>query len=196
MDRIKQQLLVQFPFMKEAGKIHKSCTDPLRIIRDNNSARTLILLCGVEGSGKTTFANKYLKDYSVINLDELLHRYLESHRNQPLPRNFEKELDNIFFAQATESLQKGVTILDCANHNISFRAYALNRLKPYYDKVIMFVFNPPFETIKKQIMGQVLLCLRAVLWEDVENQYKVFQEQIKHEMFALGVDDVYMLKQN
>ena len=196
MERIKQQLLVKFPFMKNAGTIHKSCTDPLRIISDNNKARTLILLCGVEGSGKTTFAQNYLKDYNVINLDELLKRYLATHQGQPFTLASNEELNQIFFAQATDSLKQGVTILDCANHDILFRTHTLSILKPYYDKVIMFVFNPTLATIKKRIMGQIILRLRPNLWEDVNNQYRLFQEQLKSGIFALGIDDVYILKQN
>lgn len=196
MKRIIQQLQEQFPFMEKAGNLHQACTDPLRIISENNQARTLVLLCGVEGCGKTTFAKKYLKDYTIINLDDILSRYLDAHPGQPFTQESGVELNNIFFEEAATALQEGVTVLDCANHDLHFRPHTLSILKPYYDKVIMFVFDPPLATIQKQIKGQLLLRMRPGLWEDVSAQYVLFQKQLKSGLFTLGVDDVYILKLN
>lgn len=195
MENIILQLQKNLPFMKKVGVTQDPCLDPLRVIKENNSPRTLILLCGVEGCGKTTFAKKYLSEYEVINLDDILHDYLQKHHG-PFTQQSNNDLNNIFFNKAINALAKGPTVLDCANHDVPFRVNTLNILKKYYDKVIVFVFNPPFETIQKQIMGQLHLRVRPGLWTDVTQQYEFFQKQLSSGLIALGVDNIYIIPNN
>ena len=193
MKDIREQLSSKFPIMNQkVGRIIQPQEDFLSVLLENNKPRTLILLCGVEGSGKTTFAQKHLGGYTVINLDDILIKYLDTHKFTGSPKQNE-ELNNIFFTKATQGLEKGVTILDCANHDMLFRGTTLEKLKPYYDKVIVFVFNPDYKTIVGRIQKQIALRMRPNLFQDVATQYSVFQYQITHHILELGVDEVHFL---
>ena len=193
MGNIREQLSSKFPFMKEkVGRIIDPLYDFTRVVQENNNPRTLLLLCGVEGCGKTTFAKKYLSGYTVINLDDILITYLKTHNFQGTVKENEY-LNQLFFNQAVRSLKKGITILDCANHDIVFRAHTLDKLKDHYDKVIIFVFNPRFNTIIDRINEQIELRARPNLLEDVSQQFAFFQYQINNHILEMGVDEVYFL---
>lgn len=193
MGNIREQLSSKFPFMKEkVGRIIDPQYDFTRVVQENNNPRTLLLLCGVEGCGKTTFAKKYLSGYTVINLDDILITYLKTHNFQGTVKENEY-LNQLFFNQAVRSLKKGITILDCANHDIVFRAHTLDKLKNHYDKVIVFVFNPRFNTIINRINEQIELRARPNLLEDVSQQFTFFQYQISNHILEMGVDEVHFL---
>lgn len=194
MGNIRELLLSKFPFMKDkVGRIIRPQQDFMKVLQENQEPGTLILLCGVEGCGKTTFAQKYLSGYTVINLDDILITYLRTHKFKGTAKEND-ELNEIFFTRATKSLKKGITVLDCANHDIMFRSLTLKKLKDHYKKVIIFVFNPDFNTIFTRIQKQIALRARPGLFQDVRNQYSVFQYQIENHILELGVDEVHFLE--
>lgn len=189
---IKLELQRKYPFMQKEGQRVEGFNKKEMLGKYKNE-RLLVVMCAVEGAGKTTFCKNNFADYRVWNLDELLAEYLARHKCQ-FSLKVNEAINNEFFDGLRRNLKrKKVAIADCAAQDISFRIALLDLLKDDYDKVVLIVLNPKFEKIKENILKDIERRARPGLWEDVAKQFAMLQYQIDNKILFWGVDEVYML---
>ena len=194
MSDIKRQLYQKYPFLSQLGTIHQ-VFDASQVLKTCRNEKLLVLMVGVQGSGKTTYLSKNLSEHPAINLDEVLKEVLVKHWNQPIPSHMiHQEVSKTFLDRIRKSLRKQcITIVDSGAIDFSFRAMLLERLRGEYTKVIILVLNPPLKTIISQIRGDIERRERPGLWEDVREEWGFLQYQIREHYIEMGVDEVYML---
>lgn len=194
MSDIKKQLCQKYPFLSNLGTIYESF-DSSQVLQKFRNEKVLVLMIGVQGSGKTTYLSTNLSEYPIINLDEILKETLFKHRKRATsPDKINQEVSITFFKRIRESLRKsGLTIVDSGAVDFSFRTMVLEKLHREYTKVIILLLNPPLRTIMKQISGDIARRERPGLWEDVKQEWGFLQYQIKEHYIEMGVDEVYML---
>lgn len=192
---MKEKLFQKYPNLSHLGIVHKSTKDLNQVLRKYRNEKLLVLMVGVQGSGKTTFVKRYLSNYEPIILDALLEEFLHENQNAQLSfEQIDQKVMNIFFAKICESLEnKKIAIVDSGAIDFSFRISALLTLKEEYTKVILLVLNPPIKTIENQIKKEIHKRVRPNLWEDVRREYAFLQAQIREHYIEIGVDEVYML---
>ncbi len=189
MENIKEQLCLNYPFLKKEGTIIHTSFDVQKALARDRNEKLLIMMAGVQGSGKTTYCKEYFEEYPVVNVDDILREFLNKGGDI-----FSEELDGIFFDMVEENLRKrGIVIVDAGAVNLTFRVKMLEKLQGKFSKSILIVLNPEREQIINQIKGQINLRARPGLWIDVLGEYKLLQDQIEMHILEMGVDEVYMM---
>lgn len=192
MEGIKEQLRLKYPFLRKTAKVHTSC-DVNEIIEKNRSEKLLILMIGVQGSGKTTYCKEHFSKYPVINLDDILTDYL-SRSKEMFSTKANLEINLIFFDRIEKSLEReNIAVVDSGAMHISARVLILERLQGKFTKAILIVLNPTKQQIVKQVRGQLELRARLGLWDDINNEYEFLNQQIRDHILEMGVDEIYML---
>lgn len=130
---------------------------------------TLVLLSGVAGSGKSSFAKEYFKDAKVISSDEIRYSLTSSYHVLLKDMNivYDKMIEetNDFFKS-----NKDITIvLDSTFLDDSRREYFLSRIKGQ-DKTILIMLRVPLEEIIRRNKNR--------------KEDKVVPEQVIKEMYS------------
>ena len=130
---------------------------------------TLVLLSGVAGSGKSSFAKEYFKDAKVISSDEI--RYSLTSSYHILLKDMNIVYDKMI--EETNGLfesNKDITIvLDSTFLDDSRREYFLSRIKGQ-DKTILIMLRVPLEEIIRRNKNR--------------KEDKVVPEQVIREMYS------------
>ncbi len=130
---------------------------------------TLVLLSGVAGSGKSSFAKEYFKDAKVISSDEI--RYSLTSSYHILLKDMNIVYDKMI--EETNDLfksNKDITIvLDSTFLDDSRREYFLSRIKGQ-DKTILIMLRVPLEEIIRRNKNR--------------KEDKVVPEQVIREMYS------------
>lgn len=194
MADIKEQLCQKYPFMSHLGIVYPSF-EKEELLQKYQGEKVLVLIIGVQGSGKTTYLKTHFSDYPVINLDEILNETLLKYRRKVmLPVAINQEVNEIFFEKAKYALRKkNIAIVDSGAIDFAFRTLVLEKLHKEYTKVVLLVLNPPIKDIVNQIRKDIERRARPDLWEDVKEEWSFLQYQIQEHFIEMGVDDVYML---
>lgn len=192
VEGIKAQLRLVYPFLRKTGIVHTSC-DVNEIIERNRGEKLLIIMIGVQGSGKTTYCKKHFSKYPVINLDDIFGDCLRKNKNK-FPEEVDKEVEVIFFDRLEKGLeQEKIAVVDAGSMHINFRVLMLERLQGKFTKAILIVLNPAKKQIIKQVRGQMDLRARPGLWNDIDDEYEFLNQQIRDHILEMGVDEVYMV---
>ena len=192
MEGIKAQLRLVYPFLSKTGIVHTSC-DVNEIIEKNRREKLLVIMVGVQGSGKTTYCKEHFAKYSVVNLDDIFADLLRKNRDK-FPTEVEKEVEVIFFDRIEQGLrQEKIAVVDAGSMHISFRVLMLEKLQGKFTKAILIVLNPAKQQIIKQVKGQMNLRSRPGLWSDIDDEYEFLNQQIRDHILEMGVDEVYMI---
>lgn len=194
MNITKEQLCLRYPFLKKTGIIHIGAEFNIaEMLQRWRGEKVLILMVGVQGSGKTTYCKEHFLEYPVINADEILIDFLEKNKETPFEEVAEKT--NIIFLNKVDKALKtmGVAIIDAGAVHINFRVLLLEATHSKYTKVAMIVLNPKEGRIIRQIKKQLNIRARPGLWQDISSEYQLLQDQIKYHILEMGVDEVYML---
>ena len=112
---------------------------------------TLVILYGVQNSGKTTFAQNHFKDSNhVVSADEIL---LDQYRK--LPSTIDKTTTKVYEKICEETLSETLTrlqglsssygILDAGN--VECHKELITEMSKYYKRIIQIVFQPPLSII-------------------------------------------------
>ena len=195
MKDMKEKIFQKYPSLSHLGTVQKSPKDLNQVFRKYRNEKLLVLMVGVQGSGKTTYVKKHLSKYQPIILDNLLEEFLSQNPNSQMSlEQIDEKVMSFFFAKICEDLEnKKVVIVDCNAIDFSFRISLLLTLKEKYTKVVLLVLNPSVKIIEKQIKNQIDKRMRPGLWEDVRREYAFLQHQIREHYIEIGVNDVYML---
>ena len=114
-------------------------------------AGTLVIMCGIPGSGKSTYAKNFLtarSDIKYISRDEIRFSYLKDNDSY---FKYEKIVYEDFCSLTKKYLEENYTVIaDATFLNKKSRKMFLDKIniKPY--KLIAKVINTPFETCVKR----------------------------------------------
>ncbi|MCI7058416.1 MAG: ATP-binding protein [Mollicutes bacterium] len=142
---------------------------------------TLVLLSGVAGSGKSSFAKEYFKDAKVISSDEIRYSLTSSYHILLKDMNivYDKmieETNDLF-----ESNKDITIVLDSTFLDDSRREYFLSRIKGQ-DKTILIMLRVPLEEIIRRNKNRKED--KAVPEQVIREMYSSFsypkQENISH----------------
>lgn len=130
---------------------------------------TLVLLSGVAGSGKSSFAKEYFKDAKVISSDEIRYSLTSSYhillKDMNIVYDMMIEETNDLF----ESNKDITIVLDSTFLDDSRREYFLSRIKGQ-DKTILIMLRVPLEEIIRRNKNR--------------KEDKVVPEQVIREMYS------------
>lgn len=192
MDDIKEQLRLKYPFLRKTGTVCGKF-DVEKITERKRGEKLLVLMVGVQGSGKTTYCKKHFSEYPVINLDDILIEYL-ARSTKMFNMESNREINLIFFEKLEEALEtEDIAVVDAGTMHPTVRVLILERLQKKFDKAILIVLNPSKEQIIRQVRGQLDLRARPGLWSDILSEYELLQQQIQDHILEMGADEVYML---
>lgn len=150
---------------------------------------TLYVMCGIPGSGKSTFAKSQLQNALYISRDEVRYSMVavdEAYFSK------EDEVFKVFVNKINEGLAAGVDVVADATHlNSRSRAKLFSRLKIDTSKtqVIAVFMNTPYETClrrndrRKGTRGYVPPV-------QIEKMYKAFQKPSSDEYYGI-INKVY-----
>ena len=112
--------------------------------------KKLIVLVGIPGSGKTTWAENYIKEntterVTIINSDEIRKKITGKYDNFNREDEVWREFDNQIFAASYQKRPKNFTVIVDATHISEYRRICTVAAGDNFKYKIMVHFNIPFE---------------------------------------------------
>lgn len=103
----------------------------------------LIFLIGLPGSGKSTYASKYLsQDCEILSSDRIRKELLNDEKNQ----ENNQLVFSTLFERAKQFLTEGKNVvIDATNVNLAERQASLENFKDFNVRRIAIVINTPFK---------------------------------------------------
>lgn len=113
--------------------------------------KKVILLSGIAGSGKSTWALNYVKDHlntAILSTDEVRYDLFGTYTPD---RDSQKIVMKEIIQRASEYSSMGISvIIDTAVVVNKNRVKWYNRLRPYYDEIDLVIIDTSYETCLKQ----------------------------------------------
>jgi len=148
---------------------------------------TLLVLCGVPGCGKSTFASRYFKNTMIVSSDQCRFLVSDSETNMAASR----EAFKLFRFTIERRLSIGrFTVADSTAVTRRARGELLRIGRKYGFNVTLLIFNIPEETCLARNAGRERRVIRSV----VARMQKMLQQtlQVAH---IEGFDDVYIISE-
>ena len=142
----------------------------------------LYLLCGIQGSGKTTFARNKKAELKaeIVSTDIIRSKYAPIDEKEVFPRAYK---------ETAEYLSKGINVIfDATNITVGSRSNARNKIRA--------LFDIPFDTICVVVKANVEICKNRVAKRNnmkgelflpvdvVDNYHSRFEEPTLDEGFS------------
>jgi predicted kinase len=113
--------------------------------------KKIIVLVGLPGSGKSTWAEEYKKEnvterVQIINSDEIRKKITGSYQNFNYEDEVWHEFDNQIFAASYQKQPKNFTVIVDATHLSEYRRICTLSAGDNFKHKTMVHFNIPFET--------------------------------------------------
>lgn len=112
---------------------------------------TLIIMCGIPGSGKSTYAKKLLElhpDWEYVSRDEVRYQYVSDQEHY---YDHETEVFKEFCNRVDMHLLNGKTVIADATHiNAASRSKLTSNLTAQHYKKIILIMGTPFEECMKR----------------------------------------------
>lgn len=131
-------------YLINTGEIYSLEEAALKLYEKSNNYSTVTVLCGISGSGKSTYINKYLSNCVVISLDELRYK---------LCKNESDQSNNSVVLQAAHNLlkqalrEKKDVVWDATNLRKEFREKILTVAHNYGALTKIVVILAPLKSI-------------------------------------------------
>lgn len=184
-----ERMIKKFPIMSKVGKI-QYMLKPHKLLEKYRDEKLLIIMVGVQGSGKTTFVKEKFPEINSVNIDCVLEEYLYIKNVEELDR----VVINTFLKRIQKELQeKRVCIAEANTTDIGIRLMLLDYLKNDYTKVVILLLNRNERVIIQQIQKEIFKRSRPDLWQDVKKEYVSLKRQIDTHFIERGVDEVYFV---
>ena len=163
---------------------------------------TLVLICGSQNSGKTTFTQKHFAGKKIITTDEIFEQLVDE--ASPEKDTFESLASrtcNIFEERLIQSSKENsITVVDAAPINFEGRIEMLNRFKGLHKNIILIVLDIKFSTLikrPKKRIDQKKKSLGITEVSDMELVLNslVIMKQIRDEQFGYKANKAYILSE-
>jgi hypothetical protein len=133
----------------------------MKIIENTTEIRiqkgSLVVMAGLQGAGKTFFADKHFDQENIICNDRIFWEQFKKSGKKDMKAK--KDYDEIYdmtqelMAQMIEdySKEKTYTVLDSVGYLFKERIGFLYEMKSLFKNIVLIVINPDFEVIYKQL---------------------------------------------
>ncbi len=148
----------------------------------------LIVLCGPSHTGKSAFARKLRRNFTIISSDEIRKRLTGSFRSS----KDETKVWNVFESMKCKALKEGRNvILDACHMSKRARWHSVQGPNARYRKICV-VFDLPFRTIRERCLKEKRVPLKEVkrMWRDFQRS-----KPTREELRSQGFDEVYFVKE-
>ena len=178
------------------GKIHKGETH-ITIPDD-----TLVLVCGSQNSGKTTFTKKHFSGKYTVITDEIFEEVIKHHAT--VLDNLEslaRRTTDIFEERVTKaSKENSITVVDAAPIDFEGRAEMLKVFKGLHTNIILIVLDVKYPTLVKRPKKQVdkkkkQFGITPISDQELLLNSLIILEQIKKDQFGYRVNHAYILSE-
>ncbi len=147
--------------------------------------RTLVILCGIAASGKSTFAKKFFRRTQIVSTDYCRAMISDSAGNQFVS----KDAFELFYFIIEKRLVGGrITVADATTLYCPARLALLKIAKRHNARAVLMVFNVSMKVCIKHDK----LRRRKVGEEVIHRQYNTLEEALKS-IPSEGFDEIYML---
>ena len=164
---------------------------------------TLVLICGSQNSGKTTFTQKHFSGKSILTTDEIFEEVVNTNATvfdtlETLAMRTEK----IFEERLYQLRDDGVSIVvaDAAPIKFEERMEMLKHFKGVYPNVILIVLDVKYPTLKARPKKKVnkkkkQFGITPISDEELLYNALIINEQIRKGQFGYKVNQAYILSE-
>lgn len=171
------------------GSLHNSCRGEGKKLNQIVLPETcLIMLCGIAGCGKSTFAAKHFLPTRIVSSDECRARICDDATNQQVTGHA-FELWRLIIRK--RMLLDRLTVADATNLEAGDRMWLVKAAHYYNRFCAAILFDIPLQTC----LSRNATRKRVVPEEAVVKQYQYFQESLKA-IKREGFDAVFVLNEN
>ncbi len=178
------------------GKIHKGETQ-IEIPDD-----TLVLICGSQNSGKTTFTKKHFSGKHIIITDEIFEEVVKNQSTVlDTLESLARRTTNIFEERVIQaSKENSITVVDAAPIDFEGRAEMLKIFKGLHTNIILIVLDVKYPTLMKRPKKQVdkkkkQFGITPISDNELMLNSLIIFEQIKKDQFGYRVNHAYILSE-
>jgi len=147
--------------------------------------RTLVVLCGVAGSGKSTFARKFFKRTQIVSSDHCRAMISDNPANQAVSKH---AFELFYFIIEKRLLVGRLTVADATSLSKETRRQLIEIARKYGFKVVIIIFDIPIEICIERDSKRP----RKVGEQVIRNQYANFIEA-KKSIPTEGFDEIFTL---
>lgn len=154
--------------------------------------KTLVLLVGASGSGKSTFAQSLGSKAEVISIDYLNLMYVLA--GDSVEQAEVRVLNNFEKLVLEAKKQKDIVILDGMFVDFAYRYVILKSFENTFDNIILVFFDVPFQRLMQVDMERTKgFNTPSMNVQKLQEEYRVCQELKQHfPILLLGVDELYV----
>ncbi|CUS83613.1 Predicted kinase [Candidatus Kryptobacter tengchongensis] len=149
--------------------------------------RTLVVLCGVAGSGKSTFAKKFFKRTQIVSSDHCRALISDNPANQAVSKH---AFDLFYFIIEKRLLVGRLTVADATSLSKETRRQLIEIGRKYGFKIAIIIFDIPLEICIERDKKRP----RKVGEQVIRNQYINFLEA-KKSIPTEGFDEIFILNE-
>ncbi len=148
---------------------------------------TLVVLCGIAGCGKTTFAARHFARTKIVSSDECRALLCDDATNQSIsPHAF----DLLHFIIRKRLLLRRLTVADATNLKAEDRRVFLTLARRFRFRAALIAFDVPLETCLARNAART----RIVPADTVIAQYQLFKNTLT-EIEGEGFDSIFILNE-
>jgi predicted kinase len=178
------------------GKTHKGETQ-IRIPDD-----TLVLICGSQNSGKTTFTKKHFSGKRTITTDEIFEEVVNNQATVlDTMESLARRTTDIFEERVIQACKESsITVVDAAPIDFEGRQEMLRVFKGLHTNIILIVLDVKYPTLAKRPKKQVnkkkkQFGITPISDNELLLNSLIIMDQIKNNQFGYRVNDAYILSE-
>lgn len=159
------------------------------------SDSTCIFLCGVQNSGKTTFAKKWFDHKTIVSSDEHLESIIEISGVNDL--NYEyilnHSIENFLESLAMKSFNDNFLVIDTMCISENYRNVLLDFVSEFFNNIILIIFDVSLETVLSRPLKSIDTPFLKTPIENVPNLINDLHSQMESKKIVNGFDVVYVI---
>lgn len=163
---------------------------------------TLVLICGSQNSGKTTFTKRHFGAKRIISTDEIFEEVVKTKSSVlDTMETLVNRTTDIFEERVVEAAKENsITVVDAAPIEFEPRMEMLRQFKGLHANVVLIVLDVKFPTLKarpKKVIDKKKkqFGITSIRDEELFLNSLLIMEQIKKKQFGFKVDCAYILSE-
>ena len=163
---------------------------------------TLVLICGSQNSGKTTFTKKHFAGKSIITTDEIFEEVVK-YQSTVLDtmETLASRTTDIFEERVIQaSKENSITVVDAAPIEFEGRIEMLRRFKGLHTNIILIVLDVKYPTLVKRPKKSIdkkkkQFGITSISDNELFLNSLIIMNQIKNNQFGYKVNCAYILSE-
>lgn len=163
---------------------------------------TLVLICGSQCSGKTTFTKKHFAGKSIITTDEIFEDLVRNHSSvlDTMETLTDKTTDIFEERVIKSSKENSITVVDAAPIDFEGRMEMLKRFKELHTNIVLIVLDVKYPTLKARPKKKIdkkkkQFGITAISDEELFYNSLIMMDQIRKGQFGYKVNSAYILSE-